>query len=644
MLFEGFIFSNEHFDRDQYKSRYNEQLILKNGVIGVQSSSVRKANSGNYIGIKFSKYSEPEIVSNSNTQFSGSFVLNDFFESSPDVGAFFDEDQQLITLSRALFGLVPFYYTVVHDKLIAFSTNLHSLLQNNLVKEHLQVNENIVSQYNTFLGNFSRDYTEETFYKGIYAVPPGHRVQISLSKSRVTPNETLRPSKWRYLSNISEIGEEFRHHFFNAIRSSNISNQGTVIASHLSGGLDSSSISAVLKEIYPDNALHTFYDKTNTLDTNENIFALQVADKISSTHHEVIRPGNDFAKIAYQTAIWAQPSSSFLGASLGSALMEIAKSYGCDAIYNGAAGDSIVGSGLELMDKSFDMRDWVLLKDLLEKRVAHYSNSGQHPGWNEYTFKKKQAIVTNNFLFRRLGAKLTQMPPTAFLGLLRELDKHFDISYTYFLRRGGRSLIQKLHRRQLTNLKSILVDDLSESNMKDFNNISYKHLLEGDTTQEQEQSLRYILNSQDMLSADQTYLLSQHYGIINFSPFLDKSLFELCISIPESVKFGDGIGRAHFREAMKGLLPEEVRLRSGKTHVRMSGQELVARMYHDARELINDSTEIWRYIDRSKFNFQIGILQNEKIPYQQKSTTWFHISRTISLCLWLEWFGSMKRN
>jgi len=47
-------------------------------------------------------------------------------------------------------------------------------------------------------------------------------------------------------------------------------------------------------------------------------------------------------------------------------------------------------------------------------------------------------------------------------------------------------------------------------------------------------------------------------------PLLDHRLVDFCFSLPEHLKIRDGQGKWLLREAMKGILPEKVRLRKDK--------------------------------------------------------------------------------
>jgi asparagine synthase (glutamine-hydrolysing) len=63
---------------------------------------------------------------------------------------------------------------------------------------------------------------------------------------------------------------------------------------------------------------------------------------------------------------------------------------------------------------------------------------------------------------------------------------------------------------------------------------------------------------------EETSLLAQEQGIAYSYPFLDRKLLEFFFSLPSDYKYKDGMGRYLFRMAMKGILPEKIRMRTDK--------------------------------------------------------------------------------
>ena len=116
------------------------------------------------------------------------------------------------------------------------------------------------------------------------------------------------------------------------------------------------------------------------------------------------------------------------------------------------------------------------------------------------------------------------------------------------------------------------------------------------------------------------------------------------MSVPALVKYGDGQGRVHFRDAMKGILPEHVRIRHQKATVGTFGRKVTLRLYDQSKELLMDSTEIWAYVDKNKFLHTLRFLQKDGLPNDQYNRSIFHITKTISLAVWLDWLKSIRLN
>lgn len=642
MLFEGCIFPKKNsFNIEDVKPKYSEVVFSDYGYIGVRVQNKLENLASSFVGAFFSnnKISETEFLSNFSTEKSVSFFLSVLDEKigSANVGvsAFFDIDKKELLLSRELFGRVPLYYAQIDSSMLIFSTSFASLLSNTAVRRSGKADIHKVANYATFLNEAELLYQADTFVSNIKSVLPGHLLRLTFHEASTKPLLVLQPSKWSHLTSLPEFGEEFRSQFLNAVRNSD-KGPNQRLASHLSGGMDSSSVSTAVRFLFPDHPLVTLYNKTNTLHSNENLFALAVAEAIGSEHYEIMQSQNDLQILRESILLSRQPSCAILSPSANWSLMKIAKSHGCDTIFNGRDGDSIVGSGLEITERSFANGDWELVKTLLEKRVAYYSLSGAYPQWDQYSFERKFNIVLQNFLYRQLSKKVFQVSFKEFCQFFADVSKHFKVSYPYHFRRGLQSLLNKVRKKESGQITSVLCDDILLQRKEGTTVTPIGLLGEEDCQKLHRQSLLDVFNSHAILANEQDFVLSNHLEMVNNSPFYNRELFELCMAIPDIVKYGDGIGRAHFREGMKGLLIDKVRCRSTKTPIRSHGQEVTLRMYQQARDFLFDSKTVWEFVDRKKFSHQISVLTNEKIPYGQKISTWFHISKTISLAIWLE--------
>lgn len=647
MAFEGcFYIKSGKFRQEQISDQYQEIIFADSGYLGIRNEHRLKNEVYSVVGFIKNYLGEINIVSNTHHNFVSSSFLSLQTENIPNIGAVasFDERAMRLTLLRELFGQCPIYYIVIPNELIAFSTDLRSLVTNSDVRRHLTIDHKRLISYATFARDAGAVYSEATFYEQVKCVLPGHSLTLSLTGEKESrPAFQFAPSKWSHLKTIAEFGEEFRHRFIKSVDRC-VSDPSLKIASHLSGGLDSSSVSSVVRYLYPQRTIQTLYNNSHTIDTDEYLFVRGVAQKLHTTHHEILQSEEDFKIHTWQVRLGGQPSSTLVSPSFTSSLLEYAKNLGCDIVLNGSDGDSIAGSGLELINHSFLKRDWALVQDLLHKRIKYYTYAHKYPNWNLLSENRKYNIVLQNFLYTRISSKLLYSSFSDFRRFYADVSRNLNVSYPYFIKRGFGSVLNKFRKQQLRPSAHILRPDFVSKFTQPANNETspIDALLEAGANEDQQRALRDVYNAQTMLGNEQSFLLSQHYGIANGSPFYDKDLFELCLAVPEILKFGDGIGRSHFREAMKGILPEEVRCRSTKTHVGQQGQEMVTRMYLEAKSLLADSREIWHYVDAASFAHQVALLQNDKVPHTHKMYTMFHIARTISMATWLEWLKEGK--
>lgn len=642
MFLEGFFFKkSEEYSKQEVSARYEEAAFLKNGYIGFSG----KDKLANYI------YSISACVINvlGEKTFLGNDTQNVFspFFLSPSgkvsnyafgVAITFDEQKQTLYLAREVFGRCPLYYIAIPNELIAFSTSLQSLLADCRVRKHISIDHSRVASYATFSRDVGAIYSEQTFYNNVKSVLPGHTLELNITGSQKSnAYATFSPSRWSHLTSIEEFGEEFRNLFAKSVNRC-LPDKSLSVSSHLSGGLDSTSVSGMFRHLFPERPLYTLYNMSNTADTDENLFVREIAWEIKSNHHEILQSADDFGLMSTYIHLTGLPSSSLLSPSFTGSLMHYAKDLGCGIVLNGVDGDSIAGSGLEMIIRSLQVRDWKLVEDLLRKRVKYYTHANKYVNWDRLREDQKYHLVLQNFLYARLSSKFLSSSLQEFHAFYCEIAKHFPVSYGYFARRGLGSVLNKFRKKQFKPSTHILreevVRELSDS--KADQDELLRGLLETDASEDIRQSFKDVYTSQAILANEQNYVLSKHYQIANGSPFYDKDLFELCMAVPDLMKFGDGIGRSHFRQAMKGITPESVRTRSTKTHIRSHGQDVIKRMYQQASPMLADAKELWYYIDRKSFEQQVGLLYNDKVPHTHKVNTWFLISRTISLAIWLD--------
>ncbi len=157
--------------------------------------------------------------------------------------------------ARDFFGIKPFYYTTGSEGEFIFGSEIKSFLDHpHFIKE---VNPDALRPYLTF--QYSSQ--EETFFKGVYKLPPAHYFvwkDGKLEKTRFWDIDFSRVEKPfdEYVKELDEVINES----VNAHRISDVK-----VASFLSGGIDSSYITASLM---PDKTFSVGFDFDRFNETN----------------------------------------------------------------------------------------------------------------------------------------------------------------------------------------------------------------------------------------------------------------------------------------------------------------------------------------------------------------------------------------
>lgn len=197
--------------------------------------------------------------------------------------AIWDEQKQRLYCARDRFGEKPFYYAIGNNQEFIFASEIKAILASGLIQP--KVNPEALSNYLQY-GYVS---SHQSIYSNIFALPPGHQLIWQNGKIMVSRYYSL-PPKDRAIS-LSDAKEEFIYLLKNAIKKQLVAD--VEVGSFLSGGLDSSSVVALVDEFLPHQTTISFgYDHKNS----ELKFAKEIADKYKTNHQEVHEQKSDLAE------------------------------------------------------------------------------------------------------------------------------------------------------------------------------------------------------------------------------------------------------------------------------------------------------------------------------------------------------------
>jgi asparagine synthase (glutamine-hydrolysing) len=533
----------------------------------------------------------------------------------------FDEIKNEVKIAREAFGIIPLYYIHVNHKFIAFATDIPSLLQIKDVKEYgLTLNSDRIRHFLNGTMRGEKFYNSKTIYSEIYSILPSYVSEFTTESQSHKFYNQIDAERWKGLTTVQEFGEVFKELF---IKSVNREIQGTsVIGSHLSGGLDSSSICCVVKRENPSAVLHTFFNYTGTKYTDEGKYAKEVANYSNSNHTIIPNPTKEIDSIILNCLIYGQPDQMMSGSSMHDSIITHSSQAQCQVLLTGYDGDGIVGYGSEYIHQLYQQSDWHQLRGVLENTAQHkyLINRGDYIA----SLEDRKEIVFLYHIYKWLAHSIKSRSLSDSLRILKIAKKVFDIPYHSLLNKGISAYANKLfHNYPQSILSSSFVN---EANLYQTTtippNFFFKDILF-------DVSIRFV---------EQLYIRGAHSGVSTRHPFYDMDLYELCVAVPSKVKYGkNGLTRAHFREAMKGILPETVRTRVDKATFDISVRNATIRQYHQARDFVSESSALWQFVDKKKFKQAVQVLYKEDRSSQQAYNSMsIFVSQAVIFAIWLD--------
>src|SRR3989344_2201578 len=198
--------------------------------------------------------------------------------------AIWDEKRQELFLARDRIGKKPLYYTEIGGG-FAFSSQIKALLTLPWVRAELDE----VALYH-FL-TFNCLMPPQTMFRGIHKLPPGHAMSVGNDGVK-----SIKPYWEVTYSNYNDLGptemeERLMHELERSVQLRMVSD--VPVGAFLSGGVDSSTIVALMSKLSPDRVKTYSIGFENTPNYDERIFADSVAKRYNTQHFERIVKPND---------------------------------------------------------------------------------------------------------------------------------------------------------------------------------------------------------------------------------------------------------------------------------------------------------------------------------------------------------------
>ena len=415
--------------------------------------------------------------------------------------AMLDQRAGHLVLSRDHLGIKPLYYAEAGGRFL-FASEVKALLASrDLLPE---VDEERLAGY-LLLG--LHDHDDRTFFEGIRQVLPATVVTIALDAGQRYERRQHRYWEPHLSNDVPADPELFRQAFERAIQRRLVAD--VTVGTCLSGGLDSSSIVCVMSKLLakgaPDSAsmgdqLRTFSAVFDGDPIDEQEYILPVLE-VSGAASEFVRPESGELFEDLPLVVWHQDEPMVSSGPYAQyRVMQLAQGK-AKVLLDGQGGDELIAGYVPYQ--------YVYLRQLAAER--------------KFDVLARESRAARDVLTPIVKAKLA--------------DRRRSVDPALFCRPllgdpSKSAAARAADHRDRNNLKKRLAQDLTQY------------------------SLPSLLRYEDRNS--------MAWSIESRPPFLDQELVELALGLPEDAIIRDGWSRWILREALKGVIPDKVRLRRKK--------------------------------------------------------------------------------
>ncbi|MDD5347990.1 MAG: asparagine synthase (glutamine-hydrolyzing) [Candidatus Omnitrophica bacterium] len=279
-----------------------------------------------------------------------------------------DKRNQRILAGRDRFGIRPFFYTLVNGQFL-FASEIKALFTDPRVQR--QIDPKGLDQLFTLWATVP----PRTVFRGILELAPGHCLTIH--------NKTLCTRRYWQLEHTSpggtsRVDEEYYAERLEFLLQDSINlrlRADVPVAAYLSGGIDSSLISALVKKYYNDR-LQTFSVSFGDKDYDEASYQKKVAETIKTAHAEVSCSYGDIADIMTDVVWFAEKPLIRTAPAPLYLLARLVRDSNIKVVLTGEGADEVLG-GYDLFRENKIRRFWARypnsrLRPLLMRRLYSY--------------------------------------------------------------------------------------------------------------------------------------------------------------------------------------------------------------------------------------------------------------------------------
>jgi asparagine synthase (glutamine-hydrolysing) len=421
--------------------------------------------------------------------------------------AVWDEQEQLLFAARDRFGEKPFYYYFDEDQ-FCFASELKGLWAIGIPKE---MNHSMLCLY-LGLGYTSIPLQPEiTFYKNIFSLPPSHFLKMGLYGEIEIQNYWDIDKETQIVISENDAIEKFTELFTTSLKRRLRSD--VTIGTSLSGGLDSSSIVAFLKQLNITQ-YSTFSAVFPGYSQDESMYINKVKENFQIQNFQTTPTAQNFEDDFHKLLMTQEMPFNSASVYAQYKVFELAKQQNVTVLIDGQGADETIGGYTKYIH-------WYL-QELWQQDKAAFAEA-------------KKALLTNNVPFswgvKNIFATWFPAPATNQLEkkAVNQLKWHNYLNQDYIEANFSRLFI---HKPLVKKLNDMLYYNTMQFGL--------------------EELLRY---------ADKNAMA---HGVEVRLPFLNHELVQFVFSLPTQYKIKEGFQKYILRKSVDKILPYEITWRKDK--------------------------------------------------------------------------------
>ncbi len=421
--------------------------------------------------------------------------------------AIWDERTQRLVLVRDRIGKKPLFYRLI-DESLAFASELKALL---VEQPRPELDPIALHHYLTF------QYVPAplTIFRGIHKLLPGQVMVYEEGKVSYSTYWSLQYDRKIQLGSDEEYLEAFDNLFEESVRLRLVSD--VPLGAFLSGGLDSSSIVAVMSRLMKQ-PVKTFSIGFKEDAYNELPYARDIAQRFGTDHHEFIVEPSALEILPKLVRIYDEPYAD--SSAIPTYYLSELSRQAVTVILNGDGGDELLAG---------------------------------YPRYKYYELERWMSRYVNNGFRESLKAILSRLPLACLLQAGRRTAERVcePFAATYLSRICYFSPVEKASLYTSGFTESIRAHDSYDLLRKWFEEALAVELLD----QLLAVDTRTYLPDDLLVKVDRATMA---HGLEARSPFLDHKLMEFAAALPIDLKVRKGESKYLLKSAMRGVLPDRI--------------------------------------------------------------------------------------